>query len=188
MVVLIGLGNPGAAYQRTRHNAGSMVIEALAREHGIRWKTKPGVVKYGGGACDGRPVTLGVPLTFMNASGRAVESLLGDAPLTTLLVICDDVELPFGTLRIRARGSDGGHKGLRSIIETIGSEQFPRMRIGVGNPGRPQALTDFVLGSFSAQERRDWAEVERAAVEACAMWVRAGLEATMNRYNRKVAG
>ena len=144
----------------------------------------------GQGELEEKPVILGVPQTFMNASGGAVSAVLArwPVPLADLLVLCDDVALPFGTLRVRSRGSDGGHRGLRSIIESIGGEGFPRLRIGVGQAGMPEALEGFVLARFGPEEGRQLPVVIAAASAACGMWVRHGIAETMNRYNRKVCG
>ncbi len=188
MVVIVGLGNPGAAYRATRHNAGAMVVRHLAGTLGIRLARTVGPARVGEGRIGRTPVVLALPQTFMNASGDAMPALLGrwPVPLTSLLVVCDDVALPFGTLRLRPGGSDGGHRGLQSIQHAAGSPGFPRLRVGVGRDPLPNALDTFVLAPFAPDERRRLPAVLEAAVAACASWARDGVEQAMNRYNRKV--
>ena len=186
--LIVGLGNPGPAYRLSRHNAGAWVVRQLARRKDIRWGQWIGLCPGGEGWWEGRPVVLGVPRTYMNDSGRAVAALRArwPVPLDQLLVVCDDVALPFGMVRIRPRGSDGGHKGLRSLGEALGSTAFPRLRIGIGAPDIPEALEAFVLSPFSRRECERLPQVLEMAATACAMWLREGMAAAMNRYNRKV--
>ena len=188
MLIIVGLGNPGAAYRATRHNAGAMVVQRLAAEAGISLRRAVGPASAGEGKLGRRAVALGVPRTFMNDSGRAIRALLAEWPVpsSSLLVVCDDAALPFGALRLRPSGSDGGHRGLRSIIETIGSAAFPRLRVGIGCEPSPEALDAYVLDPFTRDESRQLPDVLEAAAAACTQWSRDGIEAAMNRYNRKV--
>ncbi len=188
MALLVGLGNPGPAYRWTRHNAGALVVQALAVQVGIRLGRRVGPARAGEGRLGKQPVVLAVPTTFMNLSGEAVAALLGRWPvaLTDLLIVCDDVALPFGTLRLRASGSDGGHHGVQSVVAVVGSAAFPRLRVGVGQPARPEALERFVLGRWTREERTQLSTVIETAAAACTLWAREGLAAAMNQYNRKV--
>ena len=188
MVVILGLGNPGAAYRATRHNAGAMAVRRLAETLGVSLDQTIGAARVGEGRVGRRPLVLGIPRTFMNVSGAAAQAVLAHwpVPLGSFLVVCDDVALPFGTLRLRPAGSDGGHRGLQAIQAAVGSTGFPRLRVGVGRDPRPKALEAFVLAPFAPEERRRLPAVLEAAAAACISWVRDGVEATMNRYNRKV--
>lgn len=188
MRIVVGLGNPGAAYRATRHNAGAMVVRRLAADAGIRIRRAVGPAGVGEGACGRAPVVLSVPRTFMNDSGRAIRALVAEWPVppASWLVVCDDAALPFGTLRLRPSGSDGGHRGLRSIIEALGSAAFPRLRVGVGGRTPPKALEAYVLDPFTREELKQLPDVLAAAAAACTLWCQDGIEAAMNRYNRKV--
>lgn len=188
MLLIVGLGNPGAAYRDTRHNAGAMVVRHLADTLGIRVDRTLGAARLGEGRVGRRSVVLSVPRTFMNASGEAVQALRGRWPVPpeALLVVCDDVALPFGTLRLRLGGSDGGHRGLQSVQQAVGGTGFPRLRVGVGRDPLPKALDAFVLAPFAPDERRRLPAVLEAAAAACASWARDGAAQAMNRYNRKV--
>lgn len=187
-VLIVGLGNPGAAYRATRHNAGAMVVRQVAETLGVRVARTVGAARVGEGRIGRRPVVLGLPQTFMNASGEAVGALLArwPVPLAALLVVCDDAALPFGTLRLRPGGSDGGHRGLRSVQAAAGGPGFPRLRVGIACDPLPEALEAFVLAPFAPEERRRLPAVLTAAAAACVTWVREGMETTMTRYNRKV--
>lgn len=163
-----------------------MVVAAAARRLGITLRQRVGQARAGVGDDDGR-VVLAIPQTFMNESGEAVAALRArwPGPLTRLLVVCDDVALPFGVLRLRPQGSDGGHRGLRSVIDAVQSEAFPRLRVGIQAAVAPEALDAFVLAPFAAAERRELSDVIDRAAEACGVWMQHGIEAAMNQYNRK---
>jgi PTH1 family peptidyl-tRNA hydrolase len=182
--LIVGLGNPGKEYQGTRHNVGFEVIDTLARRHGIRLRKRLCKALIGEGTIGGEHVTLAKPLTFMNLSGEAVAELAHRYRLETqdIIVITDDVNLPLGRLRIRTRGSSGGHKGLRSIIQSIGSEDFPRIRIGIGQPEQTN-MVDFVLSRFSRSERRIVREAIERAADAVEVILAEGIEQAMNRFN-----
>ncbi len=188
MALIVGLGNPGSAYRWTRHNAGALVVQALAAQAGIRLSRRVGPARVGEGRLGKQAVVLAVPTTFMNLSGEAVAALLGrwPVPRAELLIVCDDVALPFGTLRLRASGSDGGHHGLQSVAAEVGSAVFPRLRVGVGQPKMPDSLERFVLGRWTREERQQLSTVIETAAAACTLWAREGVAAAMNQYNRKV--
>jgi PTH1 family peptidyl-tRNA hydrolase len=188
MKVIVGLGNPGSTYATTRHNIGWMCLGRLAQTQQTtitsRMRHLLKVVAVYGDYRDGTStVRLVQPQTMMNHSGDALKMLRRDAYLNDLLIVCDDVNLPLGCVRLRAQGSDGGHLGLASCLEALGTEQVARMRLGVGG-GRPgEDLTAFVLSPFTSAERPVVDTMIQRAVEACQMWVRAGIEEAMNRYN-----
>jgi PTH1 family peptidyl-tRNA hydrolase len=185
--ILVGLGNPGSEYRETRHNVGFLVIEELRRRHG-----SPGEVRRARCAVSqisGRDpnLLLARPQTYMNRSGLAVSALLETegASVGDLFVVCDDLYLEFGALRIRPSGTHGGHNGLRSIIESLGTTGFPRLRVGIGplSPGDDQA--EFVLERFPAPDRLLLPGLIENAADCLLMAVDGGLEQAMNRYNRR---
>jgi len=189
MKLVVGLGNPGSRYERTPHNVGFDVVNLLAERHGGTWvlrtRFEAAITEI---VVHGKHVTLLKPLTYMNLSGRAVQSYLskeGGEP-SELLVISDDIALPLGQLRIRPSGSHGGHKGLLSIIQSLGTLDFPRLRIGV-RPDRSiePDWVQFVLSHFPPQEWEVVRTTEQMAADAVEMVLERGLEAAMNRYNRK---
>ena len=185
MRVVVGLGNPGKQYHGTRHNVGYAVVDGLA--------SAPGAGKFqerfGAFVADltegDQKLLLVKPLTFMNLSGRCVRQIVDfyQLPLTDLLVVCDDVALPLGKLRARARGTHGGHNGLRDIQNHLGTTDYARLRIGVGAGGEQQDLSDHVLSRFRPSERPIIDEAIGTAVQAVSVWVRQGIEVCMNRYN-----
>lgn len=187
MRVIVGLGNPGDEYRVSRHNAGFLVVAGLARAHRITLTAGRGDFMSGAGRVGGNEVLLVLPLTYMNESGRAVAQAMSqaDALPQDLLVVCDDVNLPLGQLRLRLGGSDGGHKGLRSVQGAIGTEAFPRLRLGVGAPPRGADTADYVLDSFTESEREVAEDMLRRAQEAVEVALAVGLERAMNSYNRR---
>jgi PTH1 family peptidyl-tRNA hydrolase len=180
-MTLFGLGNPGDRYAETRHNAGFMVLDTLARRWRARFRSKPGR-RVARADFAGRTVTLVEPLLYMNESGVPVREHLAEEP-DDFFVVCDDLALPFGRLRIRPKGSDGGHNGLASIIYHLETDRFPRLRVGIGEPPEGVEGADYVLDRFLPEETERWPEVLKRAGEACACFVADGLEAAMNRYN-----
>ena len=163
-----------------------MVVDMLARRHGMNVKARRGKAVIGEGQIAGEKVILVKPMTFMNLSGRSVRQAVQFYkldPATDLMVICDDISLPLGKLRIRPKGSDGGQKGLRDLIAQLGTQDFPRLRIGVGDPG-PIDAAEYVLGRWRNTERPVIDDALIEATQAIAVWVTQGLEAAMNRYNR----
>jgi PTH1 family peptidyl-tRNA hydrolase len=187
MKVIVGLGNPGERYARTRHNVGYDVIDELVRrlaipKSRIKFEAETFEQELGG-----EKLWLLKPLTFMNLSGRSVRQCLEFFQVSPadLLVICDDLNLPLGQLRMRASGSDGGQKGLRDIENQLGTQQYARLRIGIGRPPGQMDSADFVLSRFAKSEQP---EIERAIVSAAdgvELWVRSGVAAAMNRINAK---
>jgi peptidyl-tRNA hydrolase, PTH1 family len=182
--LVVGLGNPGPEYARTRHNVGFMVVDELSRRHRIPIRSSQHGARVGEGEIAGEPVALVKPLTYMNVSGRAVGPLLQrhSLPPVNLVVIYDDADLPVGKIRVRARGSAGGHGGLKSIIGTIGSSEFPRVRIGIGRAGKGD-LVDHVLGGFTPTERDTIEHAFQRAADAVEHLLTHGIEAAMNQFN-----
>lgn len=182
---IIGLGNPGAEYERTRHNVGFEVVEALADAHGVRLRRPRAAALAGTGAIDGVPVLLAMPLTMMNASGVAVARLCHLYELTpeNLIVVVDDINLDLGRLRLRRSGSEGGHKGLKSITERLGTRDYPRLRIGVGAPPGDISARDWVLSPFSPEEREVADEVIARGRRCIEVAVTQGIETAMNEFN-----
>lgn len=186
MVVVFGLGNPGARYDLTRHNIGKEVVEDLIRQEGL--SPGPGRGRFLYACRPARDLCLVLPTTYVNLSGvSAVEALdfLGADP-ADLLVVFDDFSLPLGSIRIRKKGSDGGHNGLASIIYQTASEAFPRLRLGIGPLPQGVDPADFVLSGFEADEREKVRTLKEAAVEAVLAVASAGLDEAMNKYNKRV--
>src|SRR5918996_4664567 len=187
MKLIVGLGNPGREYRDTRHNVGFMVVDEIARRHGLDWAMAPSqvpdafVVKRFGAD----PVLLAKPLTFMNRSGDAVAALARyyDIAPADMLVVVDEVDLPFGRLRARARGSGGAPNGLRSLVERLGSTEFPRLRLGGGRGGARRDLADHVLSKFERDERDALDEFIARAADAAEMFAVDGIAKVMNVYN-----
>jgi PTH1 family peptidyl-tRNA hydrolase len=180
--LIVGLGNPGRRYRDTRHNVGFAVADELARRFEVQFEGAPAE------ALMARSRRLGLivkPLTMMNLSGFAVSEIARyfRIELPDILVVADDVSLPLGRLRARARGSDGGHKGFRSIIAQLGSEDFARLRVGIDRGDRRRDLADYVLAGFDEDERPIVREAVSRAADAAEMFVGEGIEAVMNRFN-----
>ncbi len=187
MRAIIGLGNPGEAYAGTRHNVGFWVVSLLAQRHAIPLNHHRYNARYGHGEIAGVPVLLVQPMTFMNRSGEAVRPLLKAHQLTPqqMLVVYDDVALPLGTLRLRPRGSAGGHNGMRSIIAVLGTEEFPRLRIGIGAPPEGMDTADYVLSPFDEHEKPLMRQMLEHAADACEAWLTEPIEQVMSRFNRR---
>ncbi len=189
MFLIVGLGNPGLQYAKTRHNAGWFVIDELARRHNIDLVKKNADYKVGLSIVGEQKVALVKPQTFMNLSGRAVASLkhFHKVELSQILVISDDLNLALGKIRLRAGGSDGGHNGLKSVAQMLGSQEYARLRFGVGEPPREERVetgtANFVLRPFS---RADWPVVEATtarATDAIEWWLQHDLAGAMSRFN-----
>lgn len=188
--LIAGLGNPGRQYRNNRHNVGFKLLDGLADRLGVqfaRLESKALVTKTN--YQDSRLV-LAKPQTFMNLSGQAIASLQRyyKVPLENLLVVYDDVDLDLGVLRIRPAGGAGGHKGISSIIERLSTQEFPRMRVGIGRPPGRMEAADYVLQDFSDRECSVLEEVIPRGVDAVLLYVSAGIDAAMNQYNGIVAG
>ncbi len=184
--LLVCLGNPGKQYESTRHNIGFLAADELQRRTGakfnkLRFRALTGEVTLGG-----KRVLVVKPQTYMNLSGEAVKLAGGfyKIPPERILVISDDVSLPLGKLRIRAGGSAGGHNGLKNIIAHLGTDQFPRIRVGVGAPAHPEyEMVDWVIGSFTPAEKKVAEEAVGRAVDAAACLIERGVQEAQNRYN-----
>ena len=184
MKTIVGLGNPGREYAATRHNLGFMVVDELARRYGAgerRNRFHSDLVEVFDAEAK---IVLLKPRTYMNLSGSAVREAINwyKTPLDHLLVVVDDIDLPFGSLRVRARGGSGGHKGLKSIIAELGGDAFPRLRIGIGRG--PGHATRQVLSRFTSEEERVLPTVLEAAADCVLEWHRHGIISAMNRCNR----
>ena len=185
MKIIVGLGNPGFSYRRTRHNLGFMVARALAERRGFRFRRGKFRSSYAEGTMGKEQVALVRPMTFMNESGIAVAGSARhyDSAAEDILVVCDDVDLDLGRLRLRRAGSAGGHRGLRSIINRLGTEKFPRLRLGIGRPSPDMDVMSYVLGVF---RRGEWPVVHEMidrAMQAIETWVYYGVDEAMNRFN-----
>jgi PTH1 family peptidyl-tRNA hydrolase len=182
--IVVGLGNPGSRFARTRHNVGWMVVDRLADRAGWDGKGRErDASRVVQGRFKGLDLTLVKPLTFMNESGLAVRKVLAreHAPLSELLVVADDFALPFGKVRFREGGGPGGHNGLGSIIDELGNQQFSRLRIGIGEPDRN--AVDHVLSTFAPDERQRLDELLDVVADAVELWAREGTNKAANRYN-----
>ena len=186
MKLIVGLGNPGAAYSRTRHNIGFELLDALTKAHGIALTSRRDRAFTGRGMIADQSVMLVKPQTYMNLSGDAVSAIVRKEGIerSDILVLCDDINLPPGRMRLRASGSAGGQNGLKDLIAKLEGDDFPRLRIGVGAPpasGNEQI--DWVLSRFSPLDRKLMDEVLIAAMGAVELWLTEGVLATANRFN-----
>jgi PTH1 family peptidyl-tRNA hydrolase len=187
--LIVGLGNPGYEYHLTPHNLGFMALDQLAESCGVQISRREAQALTALTELEGESVVLAKPQTFMNLSGMAVTRLLAryELAVENLIILVDDVDLPFGSLRIRRRGSAGNHNGLKSIIGTLKSDQFGRVRMGV-KPERPiEDLVSYVLGPFRKTDLEVLAEMVDQASEAVRCILKEGISRAMNRYNRRVA-
>lgn len=187
---IVGLGNPGKRYAMTRHNLGFLVVERLARQWGISWSDERRFsARVGRGKVEDKGVHLLMPQTYMNESGRAVRRYMDFFGLVAqqIVVVCDDVALDFGEMRLRLQGSSGGHNGLKSVEAHLGTREYPRLRLGVGEgrSARSEGLVDHVLGGFSVQEREELDAVLEKASEALVLLVGRGIHAAMNEVNKR---
>ena len=184
--LIVGLGNPGTQYEYTRHNAGFLTLDALAEKTGIRVSSLKFKALYGTGLLAGEKVVLLKPQTFMNASGEAVRDAAAfyKIPPQRIIVIYDDISLAVGRLRIRRKGSDGGHNGIKSILYLLESDQFPRVKMGVGKKPHPEMdLADWVLSRFTKDEGKLLEEAIGRGVQAVELMVQGKTEEAMNRFN-----
>ncbi|SFB31693.1 peptidyl-tRNA hydrolase [Lentibacillus halodurans] len=185
MKCVVGLGNPGRKYSKTRHNIGFMVIDELAGRH--RWKLKKD--KFKGRSTvetsDGEKVILLKPQTFMNLSGESVRPVMDFYQIApeNVLVIYDDLDLPAGKIRLRQKGGHGGHNGIRSIIDHLGTKEFKRLRIGIGRPAAAIPVVDYVLQSFSSEQQDDVESGIKKSADACETWLQKPFAEVMNEFN-----
>ncbi|HEX7065158.1 MAG TPA: aminoacyl-tRNA hydrolase [Bacillales bacterium] len=186
MKVIVGLGNPGFQYEKTRHNVGFMVLDELSKRLGIPVKKKKFNAVFGMGTLQGEKIVLVKPLTYMNASGEAVRPLLDyyNAAADDLVVVYDDLDLPAGKIRLRQKGGTGGHNGMKSIVAHLGTKEFKRIRIGIGRPESPGiGVIDYVLKPFSKKEKPAVSESIDRAAESCEKWLNTPFLEVMNEYN-----
>ena len=188
MYLIVGLGNPSEKYEKTRHNIGFDVIDALAEKYNIKMDRKKARAVCGSGLIEGQKVLLAKPQTYMNLSGDSVQRLVRFFrldPQKDLIVVFDDISLAPGSIRIRKKGSAGGHNGVRDIIAKVGSDQFSRVRVGVGEKPENGDLVSHVLGRFSGADRELADSAVADAADALAQMIRGETEEAMNRYNRR---
>jgi PTH1 family peptidyl-tRNA hydrolase len=183
--LIVGLGNPGREYRENRHNIGFMLVDHQAFRLGVTFSRLESRALVTKGTYEGNRLVLAKPQTYMNLSGQAVAPLVRfyKVPLEQLLVVHDDVDLPFGVLRLRPNGGSGGQKGVASIIEQLGTPDFPRLRLGIGRPPGRMEAADYVLQNFSRQEAERLPAILDQAVDAALTFVTEGLVTAMNRYN-----
>ena len=190
MFIIVGLGNPTKEYEGTRHNVGFDVIDTIADKYNIAVNERKNRAFCGKGIIEGQKVLLVKPQTYMNLSGESVRGLMDFYKIdeeSELLIIFDDISLDVGQLRIRKKGSAGGHNGIKSIIQHLGTNAFQRIKVGVGEKPKEYDLADYVLGHFSKAEREVMEDGYKNAVHAVEMIVRGDIESAMNIYNKKVA-
>lgn len=187
LILLVGLGNPGPEYKNNRHNIGFMVVEEIAIRLGEKFSRVQSEALITKGFHEGHPIILAKPRTFMNLSGRAVASMMRfyKLPFENLLVIYDEVDLPSESIRFRSEGSSAGHKGMRSIIENLGTQSFSRLRIGIGRPPGRKSTPKHVLQNFSKNEQIELPFTISRAADASLAFVNHGIEYAMNNYNQK---
>ena len=186
MILIVGLGNPGRKYINSRHNLGFMVVRELAKELGVKFrysiraKTDVAKKKY-----NDRDVLLALPQTFMNNSGRAVQKLVKQKRISSrdLLVVSDDLDLDFSRMRIRAKGSDAGHRGIKSISEALNTKDFARIRIGISRPESNTDPSDYVLDKFNEEENKELSGIITRSVQACLCWMEEGIDVAMSKFN-----
>ena len=185
MWLVVGLGNPGEEYVKTRHNIGFRAVDELADRYRLRFDEKRGKARITDGTIAGQRVAIAKPFTFMNLSGQTVTALKQWYKIDTanILVVYDDLDLPFGTLRLRQRGSAGTHNGMKSIVQLLGSQDFPRLRIGIEQTPTGWDTVNYVLSRFSREQEEQMPQVLGAAADAIEIVLREGVEAAMNRYN-----
>lgn len=188
MKLIVGLGNPGRKYKKNRHNIGFLALDHLAAEFSVDIRRRKFNAKYNTCSYNGTELVLVKPQTYMNLSGTALSGFISYFKLDNaqdILIIVDDIHLPFAALRMRARGSAGGHNGIRSVIDEIGSNVFARIRLGVGQPPRTDLLHAYVLSDFTETERTMMPQILDKARDAVLCWLDHGITETMQRYNSK---
>ncbi len=188
-ITVVGLGNPGSEYMKTRHNIGFMVVETLSAQFKCVWRPGQGDYLISRAEMSGKSAVFVKPLTYMNNSGEAVRDVLERflVPISNLIVVVDDFAFELGMIRVRSKGSDGGHNGLRSIIYELNTDEFTRIRCGIKKPTMPgkSEMADFVLSPFDDDEREAVTEMVGTAAEAVKEFVRSGIGRTMTKFNAK---
>lgn len=190
MKIIFGLGNPGSEYTGTKHNIGFAVVQSLAKEYRIKLKDKAHFSLIGKGRIEGEPVMLVLPQTFMNLSGSAVKEVVTHekAELGDILVVCDDINLELGKIRLRKLGSSGGQKGLESIVHALGAESFPRLRIGIATGVHRGDISPYVLSPFKRKDGRHVAHATALAVDAIVALLTDGIDKAMSTFNKMKVG
>jgi PTH1 family peptidyl-tRNA hydrolase len=191
LALVVGLGNPGNEYAKQRHNVGFQVVDALAQAHGLSFaRRKAAQAQVAEGRIGSRMVLLAKPRTFMNLSGKAVGRLhrAYEIPPERILVVYDDLDLPLGRLRLRAEGGSGGHKGMRSIIDALGTQSFPRLRVGIDRPPGGMDPAEYVLEPFAREKQALLAQTVDLAMAAVECWLAEGIITAMDRFNRPAEG
>jgi PTH1 family peptidyl-tRNA hydrolase len=190
MKFIIGLGNPGGEYDGTKHNIGFQVVEEIAKEHGIDIDKEVHSSFMGKGKIDGEGVVFFLPQTYMNLSGKAVADLFEEQVERPedVIVICDDINLKLGRIRIKHKGSAGGHNGLKSIIQELGTGDFVRLRVGIATDIHKGDISGYVLSPFRKKDRKHVEHVVAMAKEAVLCWMKNGVEKAMTKYNTKSVG
>jgi PTH1 family peptidyl-tRNA hydrolase len=184
--LIVGLGNPSRLYRDTRHNIGKAIVEEMAKLYRIKLKKdKKLLSSLGKGKLEEVEFILAYPLVFMNLSGESVSALVNRFKIENqnLLVVCDDLDLGLGNLRIKPYGGDAGHKGLRSIIRSLETNGFSRLRVGIGRIEDKEKIKDFVLSKFNREEKSIIEEAKRRAIECCKVWLIEGIDSAMNKFN-----
>jgi PTH1 family peptidyl-tRNA hydrolase len=189
-LLIVGLGNPGKKYAGNRHNVGFHCLDRLAERHGMAFDVKRDRAELAMGRIAGRRVILAKPQTYVNESGQAVGAVARFFKIEPgqVMVLYDDLDLPQGTIRLRPRGSSGGHRGMESIIEHLGTREFPRVRVGIGRPPGRMAPKAYVLQDFGPEERAEMDEVYERALDAVEATIEEGIKEAMNRFNARPAG
>ena len=187
MILIAGLGNPGKEYENTRHNAGFLVLDTLSQKLGADLSERKHRALCGKAVIGGQKVILLKPQTYMNSSGESIRAAADyyKVPPEDILVVYDDISLAPGQLRIRAKGSAGGHNGIKSIIAHLGTQEFPRVKVGIGEKQPSMDLADYVLGHFSSGEKKIMEEAAKEAADAICEIVNVGIEQAMNDHNRR---
>ncbi|WP_071458813.1 aminoacyl-tRNA hydrolase [Bacillus massilinigeriensis] len=187
MKLIVGLGNPGKQYERTRHNIGFEVVDEVSRRFNIPLNQAKFKGVFGAGILNGEKVILLKPLTYMNLSGESIRPLMDyyDIPPEDLLVIYDDLDLPTGRIRLREKGGAGGHNGIKSTIAHVGTQEFKRIRVGISRPQNGMAVVDYVLGRFTPEEQAGMQEAAKKSAKACELWLNEPFLKVMNEFNQQ---
>jgi len=189
MKLISGLGNPGKEYNRTRHNLGFMVLTELAKKHNIALKQRSRFKALSGeGRIEGNNCYIAMPQTYMNLSGHSLRLIVRwlKIEFNDILLVVDDISLPFGDIRLKPKGSAAGHKGLKSVIDCLAGNDFARLKIGIMGGEEIKNLSSYVLDNLTKQEEKALPEILKRAVSACECWVKEGIDVTMNRYNKSI--
>jgi len=188
MRFIVGLGNPGPEYKNTKHNIGFNVVKNLAKANDIKINERRHYSLIGKGRVGGKEVVLVLPQTYMNISGRAIGELCSHDDIKDLLVVCDDINIELGRIRLKKQGSAGGHKGLESIAHTVGTGDFARLKVGIATEVHKGDITRYVLSPFRRSQRRNVSHVISLATDAITCMIKDGIDAAMTKFNKKKIG